>query len=245
LFVVFGGAAVAVLDAATFAAAIAALLSIKVAEALPEPVQPGSFRREVAGGFRHLCAVPLLAQITLVTAVAFSIIGLNETITFAVISQGLHRPPSFLGVLSSAQGVGAIAAGFLMAPLLRRIGSARMTGLALGGFAAESATYLSGSAALVLAGALVGGAGLLWLVAVSGTAIQQYTPPRLQGRASAAWTMAVITPQTISIAAGAALISYVSYRTLLLAVIAAIGACAAYLLTRPAPEPIPLAPEKP
>jgi len=49
--------------------------------------------------------------------------------------------------------------------------------------------------------------------------------------------MVVITPQTISIAVGAALISYVSYRVLLLAIIAVIGACAAYLLARPAPSP--------
>ncbi len=244
LFVLLGGKAVAALDAVTFAAAIAALLSLKVAESPPEPPQPGSFRREVAGGFRHLRAVPLLAQITFVTAAAFSIIGLNETITFAVIGQGLHRPPSFLGVLSSAQGAGAIAAGILMTPLLPRIGSARMTGLALCGFVAESATYLTRSAALVLAGSLVGGAGLLWLVAVSGTAIQRNTPPRLQGRANAAWTMAVITPQTISIAAGAALISYISYRTLLVIVIAIIGACAAYLLARPAPEPVADAPPR-
>jgi hypothetical protein len=48
----------------------------------------------------------------------------------------------------------------------------------------------------------------------------------------------VITPQTISIAAGAALISYVSYRVLLLAIIAVIGTCAVYLLARPAPEPV-------
>ncbi|MGH3153558.1 MAG: MFS transporter [Streptosporangiaceae bacterium] len=237
LYVLFGGAAVALLDAGTFAAAIASLLSIRVAETPPEPAAPGSFRRELAGGFRHLRAVPLLAQITVVTAVAFSIIGLEETITFAVIGQGLHRAPSFLGVLSSAQGGGAIAGGITLAPLLRRLGSARMTGLALACLAVESAGYLSSSAALVLAVSVVDGAGLIWLVAVAGAALQRYTPPRLQGRASAAWTTAVITPQTISIAAGAALISYVSYRVLLLAIIAVIGGCAAYLLARPAAEP--------
>lgn len=155
IFTAFGGGAVAVLDAATFAAAIAALLSIRVTESAPQPAPPGSFRREVSAGFRHL----------------------------------------------------------------------------------RAATYLSGSVALVLAGAVVDGLGLVWLVAVSGAAIQRFSPPRLQGRANAAWTMAVITPQTVSIAAGAALISYVSYRVLLLAVIAAIGGCAAYLLVRPAPEP--------
>jgi len=78
-------------------------------------------RREMAAGFRHLCAVPLLWQITVVSACAFSIIGLQETIIFAVIAQGLHRPPSFLGVASSAQGAGAIAAGIVMSPSLRRI----------------------------------------------------------------------------------------------------------------------------
>lgn len=237
IFAVFGGGAVALLDVATFAAAIAALLSIRLTESSPEPARPGSFRRELAAGFRHLRAVPLLAQITLVTACAFSVIGLEETIIFAVIGQGLHRPPTYLGVLSSAQGAGAIAAGIILSPLLRRIGSARITGLALGGFALGSVTYLSGSAVLVLAGAAADGFGLVWLVAVTAAAIQRYTPPRLQGRANAAWTMIVITPQTISIAAGAALISYVSYRILLLAVIATIGTSAIYLLTRPAPEP--------
>jgi MFS family permease len=237
LFVVFGGGMVAILDAVTFAAAIAALLSIKLTESSPEPAGPGSFRREMTAGFRHLRSVPLLRQITLVSACAFGIIGLEETIIFAVIGQGLHRHASFLGVFSSAQGAGAIAGGIIMSPLLRRIGSARMTGLALGGFALGSATYLTGSVAVVLTGAFIDGAGIVWLVAVAGAAIQRYSPPRLQGRASAAWTMVVVTPQTVSIAAGAALISYVSYRFLLLAVIAVITACAVYLLGWPAPEP--------
>jgi len=51
--------------------------------------------------------------------------------------------------------------------------------------------------------------------------------------------MAVITPQTVSIAAGTALISYLSYRVLLLAVIGVVGACAVVILARPAPEPAP------
>jgi hypothetical protein len=59
--------------------------------------------------------VPLLAQITRVTACAFSVIGLSETIIFAVIAQGLHRPPSFFGIVSSAQGAGAIGGGVALA----------------------------------------------------------------------------------------------------------------------------------
>ncbi len=239
LFTAFGGGAVAVMDAATFAASIAALAAIRLTESVPEPAVPGSFRREVAAGVRHLRRVPLLAQITLVTACAFSIIGLNETIIFAVIGQGLHRPPSFFGIYSGVQGAGSVAAGIALPALLRRVGTARMIGLSLAWFTLGCVAYLSDSTALVLAGAFADGAGLVWLVAVTGTAIQRYTPPRLQGRAQAAWTMVVVTPQTVSIAVGAALISYLSYRVMLLAVIAVVGACAAVILIRPAPEPAP------
>jgi hypothetical protein len=47
----------------------------------------------------------------------------------------------------------------------------------------------------------------------------------------------VVSVQTISIAAGAALISFVDYKLLLLVVSAVVGACALLLLIRPAPEP--------
>jgi MFS family permease len=238
LFTAFGGGAVALMDAATFAAAITALAALHLTESAPEPAVPGTFRREVAAGFRHLRRVPLLAQITLVTACAFSIIGLNETVIFAVIGQGLHRPPSFFGIYSGVQGAGSVAAGITLPALLRRAGTARMIGLSLAWFALGAAAYLSDSTVLVLAGAFADGAGVVWLVAVTGSAIQRYTPPRLQGRAQAAWTMVAITPQTLSIAAGAALISHLSYRVMLLAIIAVLTACAAVVLIRPAPEPL-------
>lgn len=245
LYVAFGGGAVAILDAATFAAAIAALASIRVRESAPEAASimdaaasKGSFRRDITAGFRHIMTVPLLAQITLVTACAFSVIGLNETIIFAVIGQGLHRPPSFFGILNSAQGAGAILGGIAVAWLMRRIGAARVIGLALGSFALAAAAYCTHSVALCLAGAVGDGVGLVWLVVGFGTAVQVHTPPRLQGRVNAAWTMLIVTPQTVSIAAGAALISFVDYRMLLTVIAAVIGACALLLLIRPAPEPV-------
>lgn len=241
LYVAVGGGAVAILDAATFAAAIAALASIPVRESAPEAAARGSFLRDATADFRHIRAVPLLAQITLVTACAFSVIGLNETIVFAVIGQGLHRPPSFFGILNSVQGAGAIAGGIAVAWLMRHIGAARVIGLALGSFALAATAYSTHSLALCLAGAVGDGIGLVWLVVGFSTAVQVHTPPRLQGRVNAAWTMLVITPQTVSIAAGAALISFVDYKLLLLAITVVIGACALLLLIRPAPEPAAVA----
>src|ERR1022692_193860 len=237
LFVVSGGGAVAVRDAVSFAGAIAALASIKVTESGSMAAAKAPFRRNVMAGFRHLRATPLLLQITAVTACAFSVVGLCETIIFAVIGQGLHRPPSFFGVLSAAQGAGAIAGGIALTYLLRRLGSARVVGLALAAFSLACAGYLSHSLAMCLAGAVADGIGLVWLVAAATTATQRYSPPSLQGRANAAFMMAILTPQTVSIAAGTALISLVDYRLLLVFVIVATGACALLLLMRPAAEP--------
>jgi hypothetical protein len=127
----------------------------------------------VAAGFRHLRSVPLLPQITTVTAVAFSVIGLNETIIFAVIAQGLHRPPSFFGVYGAVQGAGAIAGGIPLAPLVRRLGSARVVGFSLAAFSLASAACMTGSLWLILAAAVADGIGLVWLV-----------PPATMGRSA-------------------------------------------------------------
>jgi MFS family permease len=245
LYVAVGGGAVAILDAATFAAAIVALASIRVRESAPEAASHGSFLRDVTAGYRHIRSVPMLLQITVVTACAFSVIGLNETIIFAVIGQGLHRPPSFYGILNSVQGAGSIAGGIAVAWLMRHIGAARVIGLGLAIFALTAVAYRTHSLALCLAGAGGDGIGLVWLVVGFGTAIQVHAPPRLQGRVSAAGTMLVQAPQTASIAAGAALISFVDYKLLLLVITAVVGTCALLLLIRPAPEPVAVAAKSP
>ena len=240
LFVAFGGPSVAIFDAVTFGAAIVAIASLKVTESEPEQARggsPGTFWRDNAAGFRHIRAVPLLAQLSLVSAIAFGVTGLGETIIYAVVGQGLHRPPSFMGVLLSIQGAGSVAAGVTAAILMRKAGAARTVGLALACFALASLTYRTSSLTLVLAGAVIDGLGMVWLSVGLFTAMQRHTPPRLQGRVNAASTTLLITPQTVSIAAGAALIGVVSYRLMLLVVAVVIGACAAWLLARPVPAP--------
>jgi MFS family permease len=239
LFVAFGGPSVAIFDAVTFLAAIVATASLRVPESEPDKTR-GSFWRDTTAGFRHIRAVPLLAQLSLVSAIAFSVIGMTETVIYAVVGEGLHRPASFMGVVLSVQGGGSIAAGLTAAYLMRRAGAARTVGFALGCFAFAALLYQSGSLPLVLAGAVADGLGVVWLSVGLFTAMQKHTPPRLQGRVNAAATTLLITPQTVSIAAGAALISVVSYRLLLVVMMAVIGACAAWLLARPAAAPIEL-----
>ncbi|MBV9445095.1 MAG: hypothetical protein JO345_04255 [Streptosporangiaceae bacterium] len=73
----------------------------------------------------------------------------------------------------------------------------------------------------------------MWLPVAVMTAAQRYSPLALQGRVNAAVLMAITGPQTISIAAGAVLISLVDYRVLLIVMAVLTGGCALALLTRP------------
>ena len=238
LYAAFGGGFVAVLDAATFGASALCLLALRVAE----PVLPRGehrFRTELVAGIRHVLRTTALRQIVFTVALTLLVVGFSETIVFAVVSQGLRRPPSFLGVLSSVQGLGAIAGGLTAARALRRLGDARVIALGIGLFALGSLLLISGALAIVLAGFLIAGAGLPWVVVGFGTALQRRTPADLQGRVYSAADTMVGTPQTISIALGAALSTVVDYRILVATLAVVAAACAAYLFTRRVEAPVP------
>jgi len=85
----------------------------------------------------------------------------------------------------------------------------------------------------VLAGDIVFGAAIPWLVVGLISLAQRVTPPELQGRVYAATETLITTPQTISIALGAALITVAGYQALLLTMAAIMALAACYLLTRP------------
>jgi MFS family permease len=231
-----GGGAVAVLDSATFVAVVIALFLIRLDEPRFER-EEHHFVTELLAGARHVFATLPLRQIVLATGVCLLVVGFSETLIFAVLDQGLHRPTSFFGVLSSLQGVGAIVGGVTAARTMRRLGDVKLVGLGMGLFAVGDLSFVSHSLPLVLAGIAVAGAGIAWLIVGYATAIQVRTPLRLQGRVLSASDTLVSTPQTISIALGAALIGVFDYRVLVVVMAVVVAACAAYLLTR-GPEPI-------
>jgi MFS family permease len=231
-----GGGAVAVLDSATFVAVVIALFLIRLDEPRFER-EEHHFVTELLAGARHVFATLPLRQIVLATGVCLLVVGFSETLIFAVLDQGLHRPTSFFGVLSSLQGVGAIVGGVTAARTMRRLGDVKLVGLGMGLFAVGDVSFISHSLPLVLVGIAVAGAGIAWLIVGYATAIQVRTPLRLQGRVLSASDTLVSTPQTISIALGAALIGVFDYRVLVAVMAVVVAACAAYLLTR-GPEPI-------
>jgi MFS family permease len=99
---------------------------------------------------------------------------------------------------------------------------------------------------VVIAGVVLLGVAIPWLVIAFMTLLQRRTPAELQGRAYAAADALVTTPQTISIALGAALIGVAGYRTLLVVMAVVTVGAAGYLLSRPeqrraaVTEPVPV-----
>jgi MFS family permease len=144
-------------------------------------------------------------------------------------------------VLSSLQGVGAIAGGLTAPRLLRRIGDVWLVGIGMPVFAFGDFTFVSSNLPLILIGIALAGIGVSWVIVGVFTALQVRTPLRLQGRVASAADLLISTPQTVSIAAGAALITLVDYRVLVVAEAAAVLLCGLYLLSRKR-APIPAAP---
>ena len=235
IYASIGGGAVAILDSASFVAVVIALALIRLEE--PRFEREEHFVTELLAGVRHVFATLPLRQIVLATGVCLLVVGFSETLIFAVLDQGLHRPASFFGVLSSLQGVGAIAGGVTAARVMRRIGDVRLVGLGMGLFAVGELSFVSHSLPLVLAGIACAGAGIAWLIVGYITAIQLRTPLRLQGRVLSASDTLVNTPQTISIALGALLTTLIDYRILVVLMAVVTAMAGAFLLSRRAIAP--------
>lgn len=239
LFAVAGGPVVAELDAATYLIAMGALVWLRVSE--PAPTRSGQrWLAEVTGGFRHLWSVPALRQILLALVPVVAVIGFLETAFFAVVTDGLHRPATFVGVLISVQGIGAVAGGLSAAPIMRRLSETRLTALGILTIAIGSAicvvpAYVQGVAPMVVVvvAAVVVGAGLPWMIVGADTLLQRRTPLSLQGRVNAAFGLLFGGFQTASIGLGALLIGAFGYVPSLLAMGVVGVSVAGYLLSRP------------
>lgn len=85
----------------------------------------------------------------------------------------------------------------------------------------------------VAAGVILIGLGFPWLVVSEVTLTQRLTPAELQGRVYSAANVLIVMPQTVSIAAGAALIGFTGYQPLLASITIVTALAGGYLLSRP------------
>src|SRR2546421_6877092 len=151
IYAAVGGGVVAVIDSATFVAVVAAIALMRTPEPRFERVEH-RFLTEAVAGARHIVRTLPLRQVVVATGACLLFAGFSETIIFAVIGQGLHRAPSFLGVLSSLQGAGAIAGGLTAPRILRRVGDVRIVGIGMTLFALGDLSFVSSKLLLVAVG---------------------------------------------------------------------------------------------
>jgi MFS family permease len=183
-------------------------------------------------GIVHIAQTIELRQAVVAGALSTTVFGFIETITYAVAGSGLHQPAAFVGVLVTVQGAGAVIGGPIAARLVRALGEGRL--MALGLFTAATGALLELPPLLepVIAGFVLIGISIPWLVVALISLTQRVTPNHLQGRAYSAVDTLITAPQTASIAFGAGLISTTGYRPLLIAMAAVMAAAGIYLLTR-------------
>jgi MFS family permease len=237
-----GAAPVILLDAGTFVAAACCLAALSLRE--PRPVATGSsWWTDLTAGVRYTWETPILRKLLVTTVLALIVIGFMETISFAIVSEGLHKRPPFLGVLVALQAVGAIAGAVVVPALMKAIGEVLTIAAAIALIGAASLLMITSSMAIVLTGAAVLGASIMFANVTAITLIQRRTRPELMGRVDAALTFASTGPQAISIAVGAALIAVVSYRLLLASIAAMMVVACAYWLAGQRRSPSPPEPE--
>ncbi len=213
-----------------FAAAAAVITRIRLVETPPTAHdERAPFRSEVSAGFRHLLTTPPLGGLTVALLVGCAAVGLLNASSFAVIDRGLGLGPQMLGPVSSIQGATAIVAGLTAARLVARWGSPRLMAVGLGAVAVGVLPTLGSSLPGVLAGLGLVGLGMTWAIIGFVTERQVKTPPRLQGRVSAATNMLLNVPQLATTVLGASLLGFVDYRVLLGA--SALGIAAGAVLT--------------
>jgi MFS family permease len=186
-----------------------------------------------SAGFRYLAAEPVLRAITITLAIVLLTLGFTESAGFSVVTAGLHRSASFVGVLGVFQGAGAIAGGIVAAPLLKRTSESLLVMAGLGLLAIAMVLLTVPNVFANVAAMLVVGPVGPWLMVAAMTALQLRTPAELTGRVAGVFQLALGIPQIASIGLGAALIAFVNYRILLAAVAVVAVIAAGYLLSVP------------
>jgi MFS family permease len=228
LFTWLGGWAVAVLDATSFFAAALVIASLAVREEAPER-EVSSFWTQMTAGIRHLAGESVLRHVLIGFALCILVLGFTESSIYALLD-AFDRPATFVSVIVSVQGVGAVAGGLASSAIVKRIGEvgALVIGLLalVVGLVVIAWTH---SMVVVCLSAAVFGASLPIITVALMTLIQRRTPQAIMGRVSAAVEVVMTTPQAISLAVGALLVVVLSYRQIFVIMAVVTALAAAYI----------------
>lgn len=194
------------INAVSFVFVLGGLRAIRQDELVPAPVASHA-KGQLREGLRYVARTPLLRDSLLMMAV-IGCLAYEFQVTLPIMADRVfHGGSTLYGILNSAQGIGAVIGGLLVAGR-PRTGSRRLLGLAtvFGAvmvLAALAPTPLFEVGALLL----VGGASVSFL-ALGNATLQLNTEPAMRGRVMSLWSVAFLgsTPvggPVVGIVAGA------------------------------------------
>jgi MFS family permease len=229
LFALAGGGVVAVADAVTFAVAAVMTARLRLRPREPAPRAPSHWRADLLAGFAHIRQTPELRRVLVAGTGVMSMSAVLVAAQYSLV-QAVGEPPAFLGVFSACLGGGSVVASLVSSRVLRRTGEEWLAIFGMIDFAAGSALRATGILALALAGTVVMGFALPWVFLAVLNLAQRLTPLPLQGRVSAAVSLAFFAPQAPLQALGSLAIRYGTYQQLYIAGAIVAVLCAAFLL---------------
>ena len=233
LFALVGGGAVALVDAATFIVAAVATVRLRVPDEAPARPERTHWRAEVLAGYAHIRSTPALARVLGAGMVVMALSGLLVAAQYSLV-QAAGEPPAFLGVFSAVLGAGSVVASLVSSRVLGRVGEQWLAVFGMADFAAGSALRATGLLGWAIAAMMVLGFAQPWLLLAVINLAQRVTPTELQGRVSAAVTLALFGSQAPMQALGSLAIRYVTFRQLYTACAIVALMCVAYLAARSA-----------
>ncbi|MDT0183346.1 MFS transporter [Microbacterium sp. ARD31] len=217
LFAWLGGWAVALVDAASFLLAAAVISTIRVEEDAPEH-EESAYWSQLTEGLRHLVHDRVLGNLLIGFGLSMLVLGFTESAIFAL-TDHFGKAATYVSVLVSVQGIGAVVGGVLSARCVRRLGEVATSTL---GLVLLGVSALGMAAPPSIAGVLVSivlfGASLPLLVVAYMTILQRRTPQRLMGRVSTAAEVVMTVPSAISLAFGAVLVTLLDWRWIFLVI---------------------------
>ncbi|MFF7337158.1 MFS transporter [Streptomyces sp. NPDC008163] len=228
LYARFGGGAVALLDAVSFALA-AGLYALLRVRRTAGPARLGPRGR--AAGLRQLRGSPVLRPLVLAASATMLCAGLNGATLYAVVDDVLGHSPAYAGVLSVAQGLGSVAVGLCAGALMRRLPERVFAAAGIAVFGVAVGLRAVPSDAMALAACALIGVGLPCVLIAALTAVQRETPDAVLGRTAATADTLIMSPNAVALGIGAGLVARVDVTVLLPLVGAGAVLTAGLLLT--------------
>jgi MFS family permease len=230
LFTWLGGWAVALLDAASFFAAALVISTLSVVEEQPA-AEDTHVWAQMTAGVRHLAGDRVLKHVLIGFGVGILVMGFTESAVYALLD-AFDKPATYVSVIVSVQGVGAVAGGLTSSAVVKRVGEVAtcVAGLAM---VAVGILVMAGTHSFVVVclTAAVFGAALPMIIVSLMTLIQRRTPQAIMGRVSTAIEVVFAFPQALSLALGSLLVVLLSYRQIFVIIAVVTAMATVYIST--------------